>query len=266
MHLRPILRSKGVVELCLEVREDVPSESLSINQIDHKGAFIAQQQIDYAGWGRGYGQGMASGEDEAVFAAMVEGAITGTLVDAGAVAQAIENAIDRASLKDPIVFQSLIFDARYAEIEKNDAFTSKFAPNALTQWHDLDGFMGHLTLGGRQVPVFDAFVRRRELQNKILIVDVVRFLSWRQYAPSFEPNERVDADGMLRIRVVDLNADVDRRNEIITQNPPWLVEQADPVAYLRGSVLVNVDEKFRIEILDAGAGVCLAFPAPTEEY
>ena len=57
--------------------------------------------------------------------------------------------------------------------------------------------MGHLTLGGRQVPVFDAFVRRRESQNKILIVDVVRFLSWRQYAPSFEPNERVDADDVV---------------------------------------------------------------------
>jgi hypothetical protein len=71
---------------------------------------------------------------------------------------------------------------------------------------------------------------------------------------------------MLLIRVVDLNVDVGRRNEIIAQNPPWLAEHSDPVAYLSGSVLVNVDEKFRIEILDGTAGVCLTFPGPVEEY
>ena len=266
VRLRPIFRAKGVIELRLEDREGVPSESLSINQIDHKGAFIAQEQVDYAGWGRGYGQGMAQGEDEAVFAAMVNGASTHGAVIPGAAADAIEKAIDDASLKDPIVLQSLVFDARYAEFERNSAFTPKFAPNSLAQWREFDAFMGHLTLAARQIPLFDAFARRKESQNKILIIDAPRFIRWRQYAPSIESGEAADADGMLLIRVVDLNVDVGRRNEIIIQNPPWLAEHSDPVAYLSGSVLVNVDEKFRIEILDGTAGICLTFPGTVEGY
>jgi hypothetical protein len=264
--LRSIVRAKGAIELLLNDRNGVPSEVLSINQLDHKGAFIAQEEVDYAGWGRGYGQGMAQGEDEAVFAEMIKGASEQLLTNSGSVVAAVERAIESASLKDPIVLQSLIFDARYAEFEQNKFFTVKYSPVSMAQWRDFDAFMGHLVVGSRQVPVFDTFVRRKESQNKILVMDAQRFLRWRQYAPDVQSGENLGDDALLLIRVVDLNIDIQRRNEIIAQNPSWLADHKDPVAYLRGSVLVTVAEKFRIDILDPSAAICLTFPGRVEEY
>lgn len=75
-----------------------------------------------------------------------------------------------------------------------------------------------------------------------------------------EPNELTYADGQLQIRVVDLNADAKRRDEILAQKPDWLTNEADLAGYLRGRVLVNVFEKFQIEILDASQAACLTVP------
>jgi hypothetical protein len=262
--LRAILHAKGAVELRLSENERVPGASFGINQLDDKDAFIAQEHTSYAGWGRGYGQGIAQGEDEAVFAAMIDGATINNVIVPGAVVTTIGRVVAETMLKDPIILQSLIFDARYAEIERNQAFTPKYKPDLATPWRDFNGFMGLLAFGTQQIPVFDTFVRRNESQNKILVLDALQFLRWRQFAPDHEPNEPIYAEGKLLIRVVDLNVDADRRNEIIVQNPPWLADEPDRVAYLRGRVLVNVYEKFRIDILDAAAGVCLTFPGPVD--
>ena len=64
----------------------------------------------------------------------------------------------------------------------------------------------------------------------------------------------------LLIRVVDLNADAERRNEILNEKPPWLGQEMNPEAYLRGRVLVSVSEKFHIEVLDANQAVRLTVP------
>jgi hypothetical protein len=57
----------------------------------------------------------------------------------------------------------------------------------------------------------------------------------------------------------------ERRNEILTQNPPWLAAKGDRDEYLRGCVLINVYERFRIEILNRDAGVCLTLPVTIDE-
>jgi hypothetical protein len=262
--LRHILEDRNALEIDLTQSPRAPVQSLGLSQIDDKNAFIAQDHTSYAGWGRGYGQGIAQGEDEETFAAMIEAAEIKETIVPGAVIATIGRMIAKAKLKDPIILQSLVFDARYAEFDRNRAFTPKYAPDLHTPWGDFNGFMGLLAFGDRQVPVFDTFVRRRKSQNKILVLDAQRFLRWRQFAPDNEFSEPTYAEGKLLIRVVDLNVDAVRRSEIIAQNPPWLVGEIDRVAYLRTRVLINVYEKFHIDILDAAAGVCLTFPGTVE--
>lgn len=263
--LRGIFDAKGAIVSELSTNPEVPVRSLGFSQIDDKNAFIAQENVSYAGWGRGYGQGIAQGEDEEVFAEMIGAIKTNQTTAPGAVVTMIGRAVSEMMPKDPIILQSLVFDARYAEIDRNPAFTPKYNPDIRTSWRDFNGFMGLLTFGTRQVPVFDTFVRRNESQNKILILDASQFLRWRQFAPDREPNEPTYADGKLLIRVIDLNMDTHRRNEIIAQNPPWLAGEQDRIAYLRGRVLIDVYEKFHIDIRDASAGICLTFSGPLED-
>jgi hypothetical protein len=263
--LRHILEAKGALEINLNNSPGATVRSLGINQIDDKDAFIAQEHTSYAGWGRGYGQGIAQGEDEEAFAVMIGAAKTKQTIIPGSIVTTIGRVITEAMLKDPIILQSLVFNARYAEIERNSNFTPKYNPGLDTPWRDFNGFMGVLAFGTRQVPVFDTFVRRPDSQNKILVLDALRFLRWDQFAPDHEPDEQTYAEGQLLIRVIDLNSDLKQRDEIITQNPPWLAQQPDPIAYLRGRVLVNVYEKFHIKILDASQAVCLTLPDAVDD-
>lgn len=261
--LRDILAAKAALEIDLSKSPGPPVRSLGLNQIDDKNAFIAQEHTSYAGWGRGYGQGMANGEDEECFAEMIRHARTPQTIAPSAVVSAIGGAIAGARLKDPIILQTLEFDVRYREIEQHRDFTPKYHPDLHTPWRDFNGFMGLLAFGARQVPVFDAFVRRPESQNKILVLDAKQYVRWRQFAPEHEPDEQTYANGQLLIRVIDLNADKVRRDEIVSQNPPWLAQRQDPVSYLRGSVLLNVYEKIHIEIMDSNQAMCLTVLAAT---
>jgi hypothetical protein len=259
--LREVLHAKGALNIDLSKSPGPPVQSLGLTQIDDKNAFIKQEHTAYAGWGRNYGQSMAHGEDEETFATMIGAAMVKETVIAGALIGTIERVIRNVPLKDPIILQSLEFDVRYAHIERNPAFRPKYAPDSHTTWHDFNGFMGLLTVGSRQVPVFDTFVRRPESQNHVLVLDAQQFVRWDQFAPSPDPDQQTFGNGQLLIEITDLNADAVKRNEIIAQNPPWLAEEPNPAEYLRGRVLINVYEKFHLEILLASQGACLTVPS-----
>jgi len=258
--LRQILDAKGALHIDLSKSPGPPVQSLGLTQIDDKNAFIKQEHTDYAGWGRGYGQSMAHGEDEETFAAMIAAATIKETVVASALVGAIERVIRDSALKDPIILLSLEFDVRYGHIERNSAFKPKYALDSHTTWHDFNGFMGILTVGPRQVPVFDMFVRRPESQNNVLVLDAKQFVRWDQFAPYQNTHEQTFRDGQLVIEVTDLNENAEKRNEIIAQNPSWLAEERNPTEYLKGRVLINVYEKFHPEILNASQCVCLNVP------
>jgi hypothetical protein len=255
--VRNILKAKGALEIDLGKSPGSPVQSFGFSQIDDKNAFLAQDRIHYGGWGRGYGQSLAQGEDEASFAKMLAGAKDRQTIIPGAIIATIFDAISRTSFTDPIILQSLEFDVRYS-IDRNSNFTPHYAPDLDgTPWRDFNGFMGTMTLGTRKIPVFDTFVRRPEAQNHVLILDPRNYVRWRQFAPNQESDEQTYADGQLAIQVIDLNANIEKRDEIIARNPLWLSEEDDPTAYLRSRVLINVSEKFQIEILDASRAICL---------
>ena len=69
--------------------------------------------------------------------------------------------------------------------------------------------------------------------------------------------EVADVFGYLLIRVTDMNLDEQRRRKIIMEDPEWLRDQQDKERYLRRRVLVNVYEKFVVEIANKDAAIRL---------
>jgi len=256
--MRAILEAKGAIDRRLDDHPGSAVPSLGFNQIDDKGAFIVQERTSYVGWGRGYGEGLAQGEDETVFGAMVKGAAVQRDVLSGAVIAEINDTLKEGKFRDAIILQSLSFQMENAALLNNSNFTPKYVQNVRTPWRHINGYMGILYAGGYEIPVFDIVVRQAELQNKILIVQPDAFVRWRQFAPDDSADERVDVVNGLLIRVTDLNVSEERRNAIIAEKPPWLMQETDPAAYLRGRALVNIFEKFRIDIENVNAGVCLS--------
>jgi hypothetical protein len=165
-------------------------------------------------------------------------------------------------LANPAILQSLAFADETAEFRKNSAFTFKSGSQSHTAWRNLNGFMGVLRIGAQHVPVFNALVRLPEELNKILVFDLHEYLRWHQFSPDDAPDERGDVHGPLLISVTDLNLDEQKRSAIVAQNPPWLQKQRDPIAYLRGRVLVNAYEKFRIDIKEPKTAVCFNLLGP----
>ena len=253
--LRPIFVAKNALEQRLDEHPGARVPFLGINQIDTKDAFIAQEHTSYVGGGRNYGQGMAQGEDKAAFEALISGAQAQQPIASGAVAAATGEAA--AALREPIILHSLAFPGPIEEIHGSSDFTPEYDLKTPSAWRGFKGFEGVFRVGGRQVPVFHVFAPDTKLQNRIVIADMRKFARWRQYAPDESVEERADVFDMLLIRVTDLNEDEAKREEIISQNPLWLKAHNNPDAYLRGRVVVKVQEKFNIDILDPAAGVCL---------
>lgn len=257
--LRALLRAKNVIEMKLNEHPGRPVRSLGFNQVDDKDAFIAQEHTSYAGWGRAYGEGLARGEDSTAYAELIKQAGTKRNIFAGDTFGAISRATKESKIKDAVVLQSLGFPTENSEIRSHRAFLPSYDRSLeASPWREFNGFMGVLSIDGRQIPIFDAFADSVESQNKVLVMDAQRFIRWRQYAPDDAPEDRDHIYGELLIRVIDLNENREQREAIIAEHPPWLATEADPSAHLRTRVLVNVYEKFRIEILDPEAAVCLS--------
>ena len=87
-----------------------------------------------------------------------------------------------------------------------------------------------------------------------MIIDLKEFASWNQYSPIDKVEDSEFKEGIFYIKVIDLNADIIRRQKIMTENPAWLNEHADKEGYLRQHVVINIYEKFKIEIEDSTAG------------
>jgi hypothetical protein len=156
----------------------------------------------------------------------------------------------------PVILQSIISLPGYDALKRGNAFIPKYhrdCPKTLVS--DLDGFSGILRVGSKNVPVIDLFIRSEEANESLLIADLSKYVRWKQYSPVDAPVEEEDVIGFLLVRIMDMNQDEERRQRIIAEDPEWLRAQEDKDRYLRRRVLVNVYEKFSLEIVERRAGI-----------
>ena len=129
--------------------------SWGFNQLDEKGAFIVQTHISYPEWGENYGRGLAQSEDRIGFDMLLRGA--GATIESSKkeIFKTIEEAIDKARLKDPIVIHSLLSQLEFIGLEQTDIFFAKYRRDCpQTPYNELTAFSGALRLNDRIVPVF----------------------------------------------------------------------------------------------------------------
>ena len=126
-----------------------------------------------------------------------------------------------------------------------------------TKINELRGFLGVLKYDSRVIPVFDVFIREKDLNNKVVITDLSELGVWEQYAPVDKPEDTEYLDGIFYIRVSDLNAENEIRNKILSEDAAWLQEYPDKDGYLRQKVSVRIYEKFRFLITDQSKGVVI---------
>lgn len=229
--------------------------SMGYNQLDQKAAFIENWYVHYGGWGDQYGTGMANSEDQITFEQMINGISLKKDISKQSILEEFKEYIQTSELKNLIVLHTLGHMASY-ELKHADVFTDRYhrdlPQNLLT---GLNNYEGVLKIGGKNIPVVELFVHKTSLKNKILIVDLEKFASWDQYSPIDNEEDIEFKNDIFYIKVIDLNVDNTRRDKIIGENAAWLNEHVDKVGYLQQHVIVNIYEKFKIEIKDGDAGI-----------
>lgn len=231
--------------------------SMGYNQLDQKAAFIENWYVHYGGWGDQYGTGMANSEDQIAFEQIVDGISLKKDISKQSILAEVKEYIQTSDLKNLIVVHTLEHMTSY-ELKQADIFIDRYhrdcPENILT---GLDNYEGVLKVGDKNIPVVELFVHKPSLKNKILIIDLEKLVSWDQYSPIDNEEDAVFKNGIFYIKVIDLNVDDTRREKIIAENAPWLNEHADKTSYLRRHVIINIYEKFKIEVKDVGAGIAL---------
>lgn len=239
-----------------EIGTTVPS--MGYNQIDQKAAFIEDWYVHYGGWGEQYGRGMADSEDKIVLEKMINDVGTKKNINKDIILTEISGYIESSNLENPVIFHTLEHLTNY-EIKKNSIFFDRYRRDCpTTPLSDLHSYEGVIKINNKNIPVINVFVPTASLRNKILIADLKKFVSWKQYSPVDKDEDKNFKEEIFFIKVIDLNEDNDRRGKIMTENPDWLNEQADKEGYLKQHVIVNVFEKFQIEIIDSKEGIAFS--------
>jgi hypothetical protein len=257
-YLRPVLKDFGVYKNLTTETPGKKIPSWGYNQIDEKAAFIKDWYVHYGGWGENYGQGMANSEDQLIFEKMVDGSGNKNTTSKQDIISEIEKVLNESNLSDPIILQTLDRLYEYDQVRRSEAFISRYSQDCpKTRLDNTHGYMGVLKLAGRQVPVIDLFVRKKELKNKVVITDLRIFGTLNQYSPIDDSADSGYKDDIFFIKVTDLNEDNDRRQKIITEKPAWLEDRTDKDGYLRQKALINLYQKFEFKILDPKVAYCI---------
>lgn len=257
--LRPILNKFGAYK---DFTSETPGKKIpswGYNQIDEKAAFIKDWHVHYSGWGENYGRGMASSEDQLIFEKMVSEIKNKKDTVKQDIISEIEKILKEGKFEDPIVLQTLDHHYEYEHVRNSEAFTSRYNRDCpKTKLDDVPhGYMGILKLNGYKVPVLNIFVRKAELKNKVLIMDLTTFCLLKQYSPIDDPTDTGRQHGIFFIRVTDLNEENELRQKIINEKPAWLEDHNDKEGYLRQKTLINIYQKFEFEIDKPELGYCI---------
>lgn len=239
--------------------------SIGYNQIDRKEAFIENWYVHYGGWGDQYGTGMARSEDQIVFEQMVNGLENQKNISKANIITEISEYVRASDFKNFIVIHTLGHITSY-EIKQNPAFFDRYRRDCPTSiLSGMDRHSGVLKIDDKVIPVVELFINQPSLKNKILIIDLEKFIAWTQYSPVDNVADEQFKDDIFFIKVVDLNIDDEQRNKIMTENPAWLNAHVDKEGYLRQHVVVKVYEKFKIEIKNPKAGICFTVASEVQE-
>lgn len=258
--LRPLMHRLGRYRDLTRARPPKGLQSWGYNQLVDKGAFIADWHVSYSNWGETYGRGLAQAEDQTVFTTMVGAAPDGGEIPLEELIPALWSRLRAANIRNPIVFKTAQTMLEYRDIQQKDLFIPGYYQNCPpTPVSNLDGFAGVFKFPDAIVPVFNVFVQDPAYRNKIVAANLAGFIQWEQFTPTdAAEDDAADIIEAILVRVIDLNLNVERRRRLLAENPQWLNEKPDKEKFLRTHVIVNVYQRFKLEVLDSTAAIRLS--------
>jgi len=258
-YIRPVIKKFGVYNDLTSEPANNRGTSWGYNQVDRKEAFIKDWHVHYVGWGENYGSGMAHSEDEIIFEKIIESAKNKEHSTKNNILSDIEKTVKSLKFENPVIIQTLERMYEYNHVRRSELFIDQYNRNCpKTGLEGNPGYMGVLKFDDIVVPIVDIFVRKSELKNKVVIVDLDKLGELNQYSPVEKLEEARYKDGIFFIKVSDLNKDNERRNKIITDNPAWLQEYSDKESHLRRQVLINIYERFDFVVKNSEAASLLS--------
>jgi hypothetical protein len=202
---------------------------------------------------------MANSEDQIFFETVVNGLTQRVEISSDSLITTINESIDKYELTDPVVIQSLDYMLEYSSIKGSEHFIDKWRNDCpKTKISHLGGFLGVLKYGTRIIPVFDIFVREKQLDNKVLVTDLSKLGIWEQYLPIDKSEDSTFIEDIFYLRISDLNVDNEIRAKILSENSTWLQEYSDKEGYLRQKVNIRIYQKFRFLITDQSKGLLIS--------
>lgn len=266
-HLRKIFIKLGVYEDLTNQKPVNPVLSYGYNQIQDKGALIKDWHVNYIDLGQGLGRGMGRSEDEVIFGEMAEGITEKKNIKKNEVISEIERTILEMNTENPVILQTLNHNFEYEQVRQSESFIPHYNRDCPpTMFDGMSGYMGILKVADRKVPVIDIFVWKEDSKNKVVVTDIGKLGKWLQYSPVEKEKDVPYKEGIFLFRVADLNVENSLRQEILSENPPWLQEEQDADEYLRKRMLVRIFEKLTFKIQNPAIGACFTVSdIPVEE-
>lgn len=255
-------RMHAYEDLTSTPKEDL--NALGINTLSDKAAFIPDWPVHYMGWGDSYGEGLAQGENENILKTMFNAAQDEGSSSKDSLIQKLEDITKALNPKETIILEALPFSVEY-QLLRSDRFSPRQDKTRSPNPHDDDpNCEGFIRLNGNYIPFYKVFPRDAAHKNSVLVTELRRFGKLTQFRPTDKKEDFQFIEGMFQLKLSDLNQ-AEPRNELMSQNPPWLDKEEDPEGYLRQRVWLRLFEKFDFQILDASAGRRIKFTTEGDE-
>jgi hypothetical protein len=232
---------------------------IGYNQIDLKEGFLEDWYVSYVGWGERYGEGFARSEDNLVYKQMTEKLKNRQTILVSDFIINLEETLQKNKFSKPFIFTTYDYDIETNVLRSSEKFIPRWSPNRDHKGYDKYGFyIGFLETKNAQIPIF-RMVGIDEVVKNACLVDMDKVGIFIQFPPIKTLDDKKFQRDIFMYKIIDLNADTEKRQQILKENPSWLKEKSDPESYLKDKVLVNIYSKFEFKITDAAAGVYFEF-------
>ncbi len=197
---------------------------------------------------------MADFENRLVFDSLWDGIESQKEVTINTLVSQIQEVLSVLSHSNPIILDSLGHLVHYDTIKKSKYFVDRYSNDCpKTRFEHNHTYVGCLKFKERFIPIFHLFLSEGA-KNRLIVADLKSLARWKQYSPVETEKDKKFIKDKFYLMIKNLGKADDERMKLLEENPVWLHKYEDKDGYLRQKALINIYEKFEMEIIDPKEG------------
>ena len=216
-----------------------------IKKIDHKAAFFDEWHIAYVDWGKGYGKNMAIIENENVFSQLSQNCHPAVLNEFHSILNSF------SEISEIIILST--YGSLYKTLMKSENFRPSWQKE--DKFSTISRYAGSYLFKKYPIPLFELPMRR--MGREILVLNKSHLGKWLQYSPLSDEKEEEYRFDKFYIEVCPITEKRDLMDEYIRNREQWpndVQNEEEMEAYLKTLALVNIYERFKIQISEEFKG------------